>query len=146
MGYHYDPLLAIFDGWILILLITLAVMAGVRLRGRRRLFVAGGFGLWALATALWLPPVLGWLFSRLEPVVGYEAAQQVPLLPWLAGVLLITAGVFLPAPARSPNAAVKPAYPPPQTPRPPAPPGHPDPRCASPSSSPRRWPRHWLEA
>lgn len=97
MGYHYDPLLALFDGWILILLITLGVMAGVRLRGRRRLCTVGGFGLWALATAFWLPPLLGTLFTWLEPVVGHELAQQAPLLPWLAGALLITAGVLLPA-------------------------------------------------
>lgn len=96
MGYYYDPLLAIFDGWILILLITLAVMAGVRLRGRRRLFVCGGFGLWAVATVLWLPPVLGWLFVWLDPVLGHELAQQAPLLPWIAGALLITVGVLLP--------------------------------------------------
>lgn len=95
MGYYYDPLLAIFDGWILILLITLTVMAGVRLRGRRRLLVCGGFGLWVVATVLWLPPVLGWLFVWLDPVLGQELAQQAPLLPWIAGALLITAGVLL---------------------------------------------------
>lgn len=95
MDFHYDPLQAVFDGWIVLLMVALFVIAAVRLRGRRRSLVAGGFGLCAIATVLWLPVVSGPLLAPLMPVLGADLVWHVPTLPWLAGIFLVAAGTFL---------------------------------------------------
>lgn len=94
MTYHYDPLHAIFDGWIVVLLIALSVIAVVRLRGRRRLLVGGGFVLCVVATVIWLPAVSGVVLGPLVGTLGAELTWQVPTLPWLIGMILIALGIF----------------------------------------------------
>lgn len=116
MDYHYPPLQAVFDGWILILLVVLTSVALVRLRGGRRVLVVAGFGLWILATAFWMPFLLGRFLEPLFAVVHPEVVWQLPLVPWLIGALLLTAGV-----ARRPQrayAAPPHDFPPPDFPPP----------------------------
>lgn len=104
MDYHYSLLQAVFDGWILVLVIACTVVSALRLRGRRRLLVTIGFGLWVIATLFWMPALAGRIFEPLVAVMDYELVWQLPLIPWLIGAVLIAVGVFLaptPAPART---------------------------------------------
>lgn len=94
MDYHYDSLLAVFDGWIVVLMVALAVIAGVRLRGTRRLFVAGGFGICALATILWLPAVSGMVLAPLAATMAPDLVWQLPAVPWTIGIVLTAVGIF----------------------------------------------------
>lgn len=121
MDFHYDPLLAIFDGWIVLLMVALSVTALLRLRGTRRLMVGGGFVLCAVATVLWLPLVSGTVLVPLLPLLGPDLTWQAPALPWTAGMILIALGIFLRPPlTRSTSAAAPlvsssppPVFPPP---------------------------------
>lgn len=117
MDYYYPPLQAVLDGWILLLLIVVALIAARLLRGLRRTLVVAGFGLWAFATILWFPAVAGVAFEPLFRLMDAEAVWLIPLVPWLVGSGLLTAGIVrrpkgLPAYA-SPS---PPDFPPPTTP------------------------------
>lgn len=124
MTYHYEPLLAVFDGWMVVLLLALSLVAGVRLRGVRRPLVAGGFVLCALATILWVPMVSYITLMPLVGLVGPHLAWELPTVPWLAGLVLVTLGVFRRAPdhpAAGPDAGRLGAFPPPTSPPPTSP-------------------------
>ncbi|HHV21353.1 MAG TPA: hypothetical protein GXZ30_07435 [Propionibacterium sp.] len=94
MDYHYDPLQAIFDGWIVLLMVALCVIAAVRLRGTRRTFVAGGFGLCAIATILWLPVVSGAVLAPLFTVMSPDLVWHVPTAVWAVGIVAVAAGIL----------------------------------------------------
>lgn len=94
MDYHYSPLQAVFDGWILLLVIACSIVAAIRLRGRRRVLVTVGFGLWVVATLFWMPVLAGQIFEPLVLVMDYELVWQLPLIPWLIGAVLISLAVF----------------------------------------------------
>ncbi|WP_432558759.1 hypothetical protein [Granulicoccus sp. GXG6511] len=128
MDYHYDPLQAVFDGWIVLLMVALFVISAVRLTGPRRSLVAGGFGLCAIATILWLPAVSGVVLAPLISVLGADMVWHVPTLPWVIGIVLVAVGTFR-APRARPAAASSgtpgSAFPPPGTPGPPTAPDGP---------------------
>ncbi|MDO5499473.1 MAG: hypothetical protein Q4F67_07315 [Propionibacteriaceae bacterium] len=111
MDYHYDALQAVFDGWIVVLMVALTVIAVLRLRGIRRALVAGGFGICALATVLWLPMVGAVVLAPLFHVVGPDVVWHIPTFPWLIGIALVAIGIFWPVASAPPSA--QPAFPPP---------------------------------
>ncbi len=112
MDYHYTPLQAVFDGWILLMVIACTVVSALRLRGQRRWLVTGGFGLWVIATLLWMPVLAGLIFEPLVLVMDYELVWQLPLIPWLIGAVLIAVGVFLASTRPAPRAWAPPPEPP----------------------------------
>lgn len=96
MDFHYSPLQMVFDGWIVVALVVWAVVALMKLRGRRRVFMVAGLALWILATMLWMPVLLGWMMMSLAEALGPDLVWQLPTVPWLAGAVLVAVGVLLP--------------------------------------------------
>lgn len=96
MDFHYTPLQLVFDGWIIVVLTVWAVVAVVRLRGRRRVWVVAGLVLWMLGTVLWMPEPVSVLMQALAPSLGPEVVWQLPTLPWVFGAILVAGGVLLP--------------------------------------------------